>query len=97
VHPLAGQGVNLGFSDVEIFAGLVGDRLDSIPQKQLRRYERQRKSETWLAGNSFSALKWIYGLDQKWVSQIRNLGMRVVDQTPWIKRALLNKAVHNLS
>ena len=97
VHPLAGQGVNLGFSDVEIFAVLVGDRLDSIPQRQLRRYERQRKSETWLAANSFSALKWIYGLDQKWVSQIRNLGMRVVDQTPCVKRTLLNRAVHNLS
>jgi 2-polyprenyl-6-methoxyphenol hydroxylase-like FAD-dependent oxidoreductase len=97
VHPLAGQGVNLGFSDVEIFAGLVGDRSNSIPQKQLRRYERQRKSETWFAGSSFSALKWIYGLDQKWVSRIRNLGMRVVDETPWVKRSLLNKAMHNLS
>jgi len=97
VHPLAGQGVNLGFSDVEIFAALVGDRLDPIPQKQLRRYERQRKSETWLAGNSFSALKWIYGLDQKWISRLRNLGMHVVDETPWVKRALLKKAIHNLS
>lgn len=97
VHPLAGQGVNLGFSDVEIFAAMVGDQSNSIPQKQLRRYERQRKSETWLAGNSFSALKWIYGQDQKWVSQLRNFGMRVVDDTPWVKRALLKKAIHNLS
>jgi 2-octaprenylphenol hydroxylase len=97
VHPLAGQGVNLGFSDVEILAHLVGDRSGFIPQKQLRRYERQRKSETWLAGNSFSALKWIYGLDQKWITQIRNLGMRVVDETPWFKRALLQKAINNLS
>jgi 2-octaprenylphenol hydroxylase len=97
VHPLAGQGVNLGFSDVEIFAAMVGDQSNSIPQKQLRRYERQRKSETWLAGNSFSALKWIYGQDQKWISQLRNLGMRAVDDTPWVKRALLKKAIRNLS
>ena len=97
VHPLAGQGVNLGFSDIEILAQLIGDRSDSIPQKQLRRYERRRKSETWFAGNSFSALKWIYGLDQKWITQLRNLGMRVVDETPWFKRTLLKKALRNLT
>ena len=97
VHPLAGQGVNLGFSDIEILAQLVGDRSGTIPQKQLRRYERQRKSETWLAGNSFSALKWIYGLDQNWIIQLRNFGMRVVDETPWFKRALLKKAIRNLT
>jgi len=97
VHPLAGQGVNLGFSDVEVLARLVGDRSDYIPQKQLRRYERQRKSETWVAGNSFGALKWVYGLDQKWVTRLRDLGMRVVDQTPWFKRALLAKAIQNIT
>jgi 2-octaprenylphenol hydroxylase len=97
VHPLAGQGVNLGFSDVEVLTQLIGDRADCIPQKQLRRYERQRKSETWVAGNSFSALKWVYGLDQKWITRLRDLGMRVVDETPWFKRALLEKAVQNIT
>jgi 2-octaprenylphenol hydroxylase len=97
VHPLAGQGVNLGFSDVEVLAQLVGDRSDYIQQKQLRRYERQRKSETWVAGNSFGALKWIYGLDQKWVTRLRDLGMRIVDETPWFKRSLLKKAIQNIT
>jgi 2-octaprenylphenol hydroxylase len=97
VHPLAGQGVNLGFSDVELLAQRVGDRSDYIQQKQLRRYERQRKSETWVAGNSFGALKWIYGLDQKWVTRLRDLGMRIVDETPWFKRSLLKKAIQNIT
>lgn len=97
VHPLAGQGVNLGFSDVETLAQLIGVRSGVILQKQLRRYERQRKSETWVAGTSFGALKWFYGLDQKWITTARNLGMRLVDETPWFKRAIMEKAIHNIT
>jgi ubiquinone biosynthesis UbiH/UbiF/VisC/COQ6 family hydroxylase len=97
VHPLAGQGVNLGFSDVELLANTLGDRRGVMPQQQLRRYERQRKSETWIAGNSFSALKWIYGLEQGGVTRLRDLGMHLVDVTPWLKRAMVGKAVQNIT
>jgi ubiquinone biosynthesis UbiH/UbiF/VisC/COQ6 family hydroxylase len=97
VHPLAGQGVNQGFSDVELCAQLIGDCRGQIRQQPLRRFERQRKSETWLAGNSFSALKWIYGLEQGGVTQLRDLGMRIVDSTPWLKRSLIGKAVNNIT
>ncbi|MDH3633884.1 MAG: FAD-dependent oxidoreductase [Gammaproteobacteria bacterium] len=97
VHPLAGQGVNLGFSDVETLTQLIGERSENIPQKKLRRYERQRKSETWLAGTSFGALKWVYGLDQKGLTAVRDLGMRIVDETPWFKRAIMEKAIQNIT
>lgn len=97
VHPLAGQGVNLGFSDVDTLVQLIGDHAGAIRQKQLRRYERRRKSETWFAGSSISALKWFYGLDQNPITQLRDLGMRVVDGTPWFKRTLLERASHNLT
>ena len=97
VHPLAGQGVNLGFSDVELCAQLIGACRGTIPQQLIRRYERQRKSETWLAANSFSALKWIYGLEQGGVTQLRNLGMQLIDSTPWLKRTMVGKAVQNIT
>jgi ubiquinone biosynthesis UbiH/UbiF/VisC/COQ6 family hydroxylase len=97
VHPLAGQGVNLGFSDVELCAQLIGACRQTFPQQLLRRYERQRKSETWLAANSFSALKWVYGLEQGGVVQLRNLGMQLLDETPWLKRAMVGKAVQNIT
>jgi len=97
VHPLAGQGVNLGFSDVELCAQLIGACRNTIPQQPLRRFERQRKSETWLATNSFSALKWVYGLEQGGVTQLRNLGMHLLDATPWLKRTVVGKAVQNIT
>lgn len=97
VHPLAGQGVNLGFSDVDLLAKLVTDTSHLAMQKQLRRYERQRKSETWMATMSFSALKWIYATEQKPLAGLCNLGMRVVEETPWFRRAMMQKAINNLS
>ncbi len=97
VHPLAGQGVNQGFSDVELCAALLGEYRERIPQKPLRRFERQRKSETWVAGNSFSALKWVYGLEQGSAVQLRNLGMQLLESTPWLKRSLVGKATQNIT
>ena len=97
VHPLAGQGVNLGFSDVDLCARTIGACRDMIPQQLLRRYERQRKSETWFAANSFSALKWVYGLEQGGMPQLRNLGMHLIDSTPWLKRAMVGKALQNIT
>ena len=97
VHPLAGQGVNLGFSDVELCAELIGESRGTIPQTPLRRFERQRKSETWLAGNGFSALKWVYGLEQGGFTRLRDLGMQLGDSTPFLKRALVGKAVQNIT
>lgn len=97
VHPLAGQGVNQGFSDVELCADLLGAHRERIPQKPLRRFERQRKSETRVAGNSFSALKWLYGLEQGGVVQLRDLGMQLLQATPWLKRSLVGKATQNIT
>ena len=97
VHPLAGQGVNLGFSDVDLLAQLITERSQLGLQKQLRRFERQRKSETWMAMTGFSGLKWIYGLESRPLPALRDLGMRVIDNTPWFKRAMVQKALQNLT
>ena len=97
VHPLAGQGVNLGFSDVELLSRQLGDSGTRIRHQHLRRYARQRRSETWVATQSFSGLKWLYGLEQGSLTALRDLGMRTVDKVPWIKRVLMQKAVQNLT
>ncbi len=97
VHPLAGQGVNLGFSDVESLAGLLSGGPDSMTRKALRRYERARKSETWLATRGLGGLKWLYGLEQQPLTGLRDLGMRAVANSPWIRRSLMQKATENLT
>ena len=97
VHPLAGQGVNLGFSDAELLLNLMDQNNGILAARLLRCYERQRKSETWLASQSLGGLKWVYGLEQKPLTDLRNLGMKVIDKTPWLKRELMRKAVRNLT
>ena len=96
VHPLAGQGVNLGFSDVELLTRKI-EGLDSAwNRKRLRQFERQRKSETTLATHAFSGLKWIYGLDNPAINQLRDLGMRVMQNNPATRRLLMKQAISNM-
>jgi ubiquinone biosynthesis UbiH/UbiF/VisC/COQ6 family hydroxylase len=97
VHPLAGQGVNLGFSDVDWLARELVDREQLSRRRNLRRYERQRKSETWLATLGFGGLKRVYGSESAALGMVRDLGMRMVDKTPRLKRELMQKAVDNLT
>ena len=97
VHPLAGQGLNLGFSDVDLLIRLVGGLDKPWHRAKLRQFERQRKSETMVATHLFSGLKWIYGTDNVGISQIRNLGMNVVQANPWCRRLLMQQAIRNMA
>lgn len=96
VHPLAGQGVNLGYSDVDLLTRLIGNLDHPWHKAKLRQFERQRKSETAVVTHLFSGLKWVYGTDSSEVSSLRNLGMRLVETNAWCKRFLMQKAIQNM-
>jgi len=97
VHPLAGQGVNLGFSDVELLNRLIGGLDNPWYRTKLRQFERQRKSETALATHLFSSLNWIYGTDSKSLKRLRNFGMHLVQDNAWCRRRLMQQAIRNMA
>jgi 2-octaprenylphenol hydroxylase len=98
VHPLAGQGVNLGFGDVTTLAGLLRQDAESLYQpRRLRQFERQRKAETSLATHLFSGLKLIYGSNSAELGWLRDAGMAVVERNPLVKRLVMRSAVRNMA
>jgi len=97
VHPLAGQGVNLGFSDVELLTRLVGGLERPWQRAKLRQFERQRKSQTVTATHLFSGLKWIYGSDNDALNRLRDFGMQRIQKNAWCRRLLMLQAIRNMA
>jgi len=97
VHPLAGQGANLGIADAATLAEVVLDafrrRLDVGALPVLRRYERWRKGENLLMLATMDGFKRAFGSEHAPVRYARGLGLRVADQAGPLKRALMRRAM----
>jgi 2-polyprenyl-6-methoxyphenol hydroxylase-like FAD-dependent oxidoreductase len=96
VHPLAGQGVNLGFGDARVLAQILAERgpvADPGAPMLLARYA-QRRVEPVLAMHIVTdGLARLFGPPSPWLSAIRNAGMTAVDRVPFLKRALAQPAL----
>ncbi|MBB6186471.1 UbiH/UbiF/VisC/COQ6 family ubiquinone biosynthesis hydroxylase [Rhodanobacter sp. MP7CTX1] len=96
VHPLAGQGVNLGLRDVtELRDTLVAARdggRDIGAAHVLRRYARRRRSADTLDALGFDALARIYALQSPALVAARGLGVRLLDRLAPLKRRLAEHA-----
>ena len=96
VHPLAGQGVNLGLRDVaELRDTLCAARdagRDIAAPHVLRRYARRRRSADTLDAWSFDALGRIYGWQAPPLLAARALGVRLVDRLAPLKRRFVTHA-----
>ncbi len=96
VHPLAGQGVNLGLRDVtELRDTLVAARdagKDFAAEHVLRRYARRRRSADTLDAMSFDALARIYSWRAAPLVAARGIGVRLLDRLSPIKRRLAEHA-----
>ena len=98
VHPLAGQGVNLGLRDArELAAVLCGRGAKSTngdcgDYALLRRYERARKQDVLTMQLATDGLQKLFASQAVWLSGVRNLGMRMVQSQPLLKRLLVKHA-----
>jgi 2-octaprenylphenol hydroxylase len=96
VHPLAGQGVNLGFGDVETLAAVLRDRgpvADPGAALLLLRYARRRAEPVAAMQAVTDGLARLFGAPAPWVRQARNLGLAAVDRLPLAKHLLAHSAL----
>lgn len=96
VHPLAGQGVNLGLRDVaELRDTLVAARQDGrdfASSHVLRRYARRRRSADTLDAYAFDTLARIYAWQASPLVAMRGLGVRLLDRLAPLKRRIATHA-----
>jgi 2-octaprenylphenol hydroxylase len=96
VHPLAGQGMNLGILDAASIAAVIEDALlageDFGDLKVLRRYERERKGDNLAMLAAFDGLNRLFRLPG-WAAPWRSLGLRAVEAADPVKRLLMQKAL----
>ena len=96
VHPLAGQGVNLGFGDVEALAAVLRDRgpvADPGTPLLLERYARRRVEPVRAMQAVTHGLVRLFGVTAPWLRGVRNRGLSVVDRLPAAKRLLAQSAL----
>jgi ubiquinone biosynthesis UbiH/UbiF/VisC/COQ6 family hydroxylase len=96
VHPLAGQGVNLGFEDVTALLALVdkaraGQRA-LFAATDLARWARERRSEATLAARAFDGLNRLYAIADGPLVPLRQFGLGLVDRIVPVKRKLAERA-----
>lgn len=96
IHPIAGQGLNIGLRDVAALAEAVTDavRLGLEPGDAdvLARYERARRFDTVTMGVTTDALNRLFSNDILPVRLARDLGLGLVDRMPGVKRFFIKEA-----
>jgi 2-octaprenylphenol hydroxylase len=102
VHPLAGQGLNLGLLDCAALAEVIGAEADADAgagagrfgeHRVLRRYERWRRSENLLAATAFDGLERLFSSHNGAIAGLRVAALSAVGRLPFVKRELAMRAL----
>ncbi|MBN7797054.1 UbiH/UbiF/VisC/COQ6 family ubiquinone biosynthesis hydroxylase [Parahaliea mediterranea] len=97
IHPLAGQGINLGFKDVAVLAQevLAAHRRGTDPGRLpvLRRYQRRRKGENLLMMGAMDTFKYLFEQEAPALRWLRNAGMTRVGRAGALKQGIMRRAM----
>jgi len=96
IHPIAGQGLNLGFRDVAALAETIVEAhrlgLDPGSLSVLERYERWRRFDTFEMGVTTDVLNRLYSNDNPALRILRDVGLGLVDRLPPLKKMFIREA-----
>lgn len=98
VHPLAGQGLNLGLADVVALTQVIAERESWRPigdARLLRRYERARDLPTRAMGELTDGLWMLFSAEPPLLRELRNRGMGLVNSLTPLKRWLTARALNS--
>jgi ubiquinone biosynthesis UbiH/UbiF/VisC/COQ6 family hydroxylase len=98
VHPLAGQGLNLGLADVAAFVQVIRQREPWRAlgdEKLLRRYARDRAAPTWAMGQVTDGLLRLFSHQAPLPRELRNRGLTLVNHLAPLKRWLTARALNS--
>ncbi|WP_398481889.1 ubiquinone biosynthesis hydroxylase [Tardiphaga sp.] len=96
IHPIAGQGLNMGLKDVAALAESIVDAarlgMDFGQSDVLERYQRWRRFDTMSMGVATNVLNFMFSNDLPFVRGIRDIGLGIVDRLPPLKGAFIKQA-----
>ena len=99
VHPLAGQGVNLGFQDVIDFSSILVEAVqkgrDLADPLYLRKYSRSRRADAGLMLAGMDGIQRVFTSHYFTVQKSRNLAMDLINRLPGLKQFFVNRALGN--
>ncbi|MFT5448327.1 MAG: 2-octaprenylphenol hydroxylase [Gammaproteobacteria bacterium] len=96
IHPLAGQGVNLGLLDAAVLAervaSLIAAQRDPGIEGDLRAYERSRRGHNLLTGELMTGFNRLFGARFAPAGAARNFALAIANRTPLLRRLCINYA-----
>jgi len=97
IHPLAGQGLNLGLQDVRALAAVLSAReplRDAGDWRLLRRYERSRAEPILAVDTMVDGLYRLFGAQNAFAAGLRNRGLNLTDRLEVVKNLLIRQAMN---
>jgi 2-octaprenyl-6-methoxyphenol hydroxylase len=101
IHPIAGQGLNLGFRDIfclaELVIGAVQEGADPGDPALLRRYQAARRPDNLMMLAATDVLDRLFSNDSRILRAARDIGIAAVNRTPPLKRLFMRTAMGTLT